>query len=112
LWLPGFVESPIHVLMGAASTSGLNITITDSLADIQRKLKNYAKAYPNRPVIFGSAYNGLLFSESETKREWLDAVSSDRSTATTIGRRSRWIRAGRSSSKSERNPRARELNDL
>ena len=78
LLLPGFVESHIHVLMGAATSSGLNLSMTDSLADIQRKLKDYAKANPERPVIFGSAYNGLLFGASGPKREWLDAVVSDR----------------------------------
>jgi predicted amidohydrolase YtcJ len=78
LLLPGFVESHIHVLMGAATTSGVSLTMIDSLADIQRKLKAYADANPTKPAIFGSAYNGLLFGETGPKREWLDAVVSDR----------------------------------
>lgn len=78
LLLPGFVESHIHVLMGAATTSGVSLTMTDTLADIQRKLKTYADANPTKPAIFGSAYNGLLFGEQGPKREWLDAVVPDR----------------------------------
>ncbi|MFM1811845.1 MAG: hypothetical protein RLZZ336_783, partial [Cyanobacteriota bacterium] len=78
LLLPGFVESHIHVLMGAATTSGVTLSMTDSLADIQRKLKAYADANPSKPAIFGSAYNGLLFGETGPKREWLDAVVPDR----------------------------------
>ena len=78
LMLPGFVESHIHVLMGAATTSGVTLSMTDSLADIQRKLKAYADANPGKPAIFGSAYNGLLFGEAGPKREWLDAVVPDR----------------------------------
>ena len=78
LLLPGFVESHIHVLMGAATTSGVSLSMTDSLADIQRKLKTYADANPTKPAIFGSAYNGLLFGETGPKREWLDAVVPDR----------------------------------
>lgn len=78
LLLPGFVESHIHVLMGAATTSGVTLSMTDSLADMQRKLKAYAAANPSKPAIFGSAYNGLLFGESGPKREWLDAVVPDR----------------------------------
>ena len=78
LLLPGFVESHIHVLMGAATTSGVSLTMTDNLADIQRKLKAYAEANPGKPAIFGSAYNGLLFGEQGPKREWLDAVVPDR----------------------------------
>ena len=78
LLLPGFVESHIHVLMGAATTSGVTLSMTDTLADIQRKLKAYAAANPTKPDIFGSAYNGLLFGESGPKREWLDAVVPDR----------------------------------
>lgn len=78
LLLPGFVESHIHVLMGAATTSGLALTMADSLADIQRKLKDFAEANPDKPAIFGSAYNGLIFGEDGPKREWLDVVVSDR----------------------------------
>ena len=78
LLLPGFVESHIHVLMGAATTSGVTLSMTDTLADIQRKLKAYAAANPSKPAIFGSAYNGLLFGEAGPKREWLDAVVPDR----------------------------------
>lgn len=78
LLLPGFVESHIHVLMGAATTSGLTLSMTDTLADIQRKLKAYADANRSKPAIFGSAYNGLLFGEAGPKREWLDAVVPDR----------------------------------
>lgn len=78
LLLPGFVESHIHVLMGAATSSGVTFAMTDTLADIQRKLKAYAEANPAKPAIFGSGYNGLLFGESGPKREWLDAVVPDR----------------------------------
>jgi predicted amidohydrolase YtcJ len=78
LLLPGFVESHVHVLMGAATTSGVTLTMTDSLEDIQRKLRSYAEANPGKPAIFGSAYNGLLFGESGPKREWLDAAVADR----------------------------------
>jgi len=78
LLLPGFVESHIHVLMGAATSSGVTLTMTDTLEDIQRKLKAYAAANPGKPAIFGSAYNGLLFGEAGPKREWLDAVVPDR----------------------------------
>lgn len=78
LLLPDFIESHIHLLMGAATTSGLALSMTDSLADIQRKLRDYARGHPDRPVIFVSACNGLLFGESGPRREWLDAVVSDR----------------------------------
>ena len=78
LLLPGFVESHIHVLMGAATTSGVTLSMTDTLADIQRKLKVYADANPNKRAIFGSAYNGLLFGDDGPRREWLDAVVADR----------------------------------
>jgi len=78
LLLPGFVESHIHVLMGAATTSGVTLSMTDTLEDIQRKLKAYAAANPDKRAIFGSAYNGLQFGEAGPKREWLDAVVPDR----------------------------------
>jgi len=78
LLLPGFVESHIHVLMGAATSSGLTLTMTDTLEDIQNKLKAYARAHPERMVIFGSAYNGLLFGERGPNRDWLDAVVNNR----------------------------------
>ena len=78
LLLPGFVESHIHLLMGAATTSGVTLTMTDSLEDIQRKVKEYAEANPTKPAIFGSAYSGLIFGDDGPKKEWLDAVVPDR----------------------------------
>ena len=48
LVLPGFVESHIHLMLGAATSSGLTLTMTDSIDDVQRKLKEYADAKPGR----------------------------------------------------------------
>jgi hypothetical protein len=52
--------------------------MTDSLEDIQRKVKEYAEANPTKPAIFGSAYSGLIFGDDGPKKEWLDAVVPDR----------------------------------
>lgn len=78
LVLPGFVESHLHLLLGAASTSGVILGMEDSLDDIGAKVAAYATAHPERTAIFGASYNGLLFGELGPDRKLLDAVVPDR----------------------------------
>lgn len=78
LVLPGFVESHIHILLGAATTSGLTLTMADSLETVLRKLKGYADAHPGRKTIFGASYSAFLFDGTEPDKAILDQVVSDR----------------------------------
>ena len=78
LVLPGLVESHVHVLFGAALSSGLSLAMSDTVEDVQCKLATFAAQHPERSTIFGSGYNALLFDERGPSRELLDAIEVDR----------------------------------
>ena len=78
LVLPGFVESHIHIGMGAGTTSGVILESTDSLEDVINKVKAYAKANPDKKTIFGASYSAFLFDDKGPQKEILDEIAPDR----------------------------------
>ena len=78
LMLPGFVESHIHIGMGAGTTSGVVLESTDSLETVLQKVKDYAKANPDKKTIFGASYSAFIFDEKGPKKELLDEIVPDR----------------------------------
>ena len=78
LMLPGFVESHIHIGMGAGTTSGVILESTDSLEEVIKKVKEYAEANPDKKTIFGASYNAFLFDDKGPKKEILDEIVPDR----------------------------------
>lgn len=78
LVLPGFVESHIHLALGGATTSGIILTMDDTIDEIIEKVKDYAEANPEKECIFGASYNAFLFDSQGPNKDLLDAVVSDR----------------------------------
>ena len=78
LMLPGFVESHIHLGMGAGTTSGVILESTDSLDQVINKVKEYAAENPDKNTIFGASYNAFLFDEKGPGKEILDEIVPDR----------------------------------
>lgn len=78
LLLPGFVESHIHIGMGAGTTSGVVLESTDSLETVLKKVKEYAEANPDKKTIFGASYSAFIFDEKGPKKELLDEIVPDR----------------------------------
>ena len=78
LLLPGFVESHIHVAAGAATTSGLILSTTDSVEDVLRKVKTYAAANADVKTIFGASYLSTIFDDQGPNKEALDKIVTDR----------------------------------
>ena len=78
LMLPGFVESHIHIGMGAGTTSGVILESTDSFENAINKIKTYAKDNPDKKTIFGASYNAFLFDEKGPRKEALDEIVPDR----------------------------------
>jgi hypothetical protein len=76
--LPGFVESHIHILLGAATSSGLTLTMTDSVDEVLGKLKHYADANPEKKALFGASYSAFLFDAKDPDKAALDKVVPDR----------------------------------
>jgi predicted amidohydrolase YtcJ len=79
LMLPGFVESHIHIGMGAGTTSGVILESTDSLEEVLTKVKKYAEENPDKKTIFGATYSAFIFDEKGPRKELLDEIVPDRS---------------------------------
>lgn len=60
--MPGLIESHVHVMLGAAVTSGLTLDMSDSIDDVLEKVRTYADEHPGRTV-FAASYNALLFDD-------------------------------------------------
>lgn len=78
LLLPGFVESHVHLGMGAGTTSGVVLESTDSLDEVLAKVKKYAEENPDKKTIFGASYSAFIFDEKGPKKELLDKIIPDR----------------------------------
>ena len=78
LMLPGFVESHIHIGMGAGTTSGVILESADSLEEVLQKIKDYVEANPKKKTIFGASYSAFIFDENGPKKELLDDIVPDR----------------------------------
>lgn len=74
LVLPGFVESHVHILLGSLTSSGLQLDLTDTVEDVQRKVRQFAAAHPERPAVFGCGYHADMFDEAGPHRSLLDAA--------------------------------------
>lgn len=78
LVLPGFIESHIHLALGGATTSGIILTMDDSIEEVVQKVKDYAEEHPDKECIFGASYNAFLFDSQGPNKALLDEVVSDR----------------------------------
>lgn len=76
--LPGFIESHIHMVIGAATTSGVQIGTEDDIDTILGKLRSYANQNSHKKVIFGASYLSSRFDEKGPSKELLDAIVPDR----------------------------------
>lgn len=77
LVLPGFVESHVHILLGAVTSSGLQFEMTDTVSDVQRKVRDFIHEHPERPAVFGFGYDADMFDDNGPHRTLLDKASPD-----------------------------------
>ena len=82
--LPGFVESHTHPAMAGLLGSKLQVIGAQTVADVQRALKQYADSHPDEAVIFGFGFPSALNTAVNSAgvagphRADLDAVVADR----------------------------------
>lgn len=76
--LPGLIESHIHIVAGGATTSGVILTMSDSVDDVLQKVREYADAHPEKETIFGASYNAFLFDAMGPNKALLDEIVPDR----------------------------------
>jgi predicted amidohydrolase YtcJ len=79
LVLPGFTDSHIHFLDGSLSLRRVQLDDAADLADIQRRVKNYADSHPEQPWILGRGWQYTAVGPTNfPDRKYLDEVVADR----------------------------------
>jgi predicted amidohydrolase YtcJ len=79
LILPGFVDCHIHFMDGSMGLTQVDLNGTKSVAEIQKRVKEYADSHPNEPWITGMGWTYPTFGPSALPdRKFLDAVVPDR----------------------------------
>ncbi|RST84384.1 amidohydrolase [Aquibium carbonis] len=80
--LPGFIESHVHLFMGAAELVHLQLFGVHGFDALSHKLKAYAEQRPNDKVLFGQACDYTVLGGGETlTRHHLDRIIADRPVA-------------------------------
>ena len=79
LVLPGFTDSHIHFLEGSRLLTQLDLNGTASIAEVQKRVKEYAAAHPKANWILGRGWSYDIFGEAALPdKKYLDEVVSDR----------------------------------
>jgi predicted amidohydrolase YtcJ len=79
LVLPGFTDSHIHLLEGGETLTQLRLDDTASIADVQRRLKEFAAAHPEKKWILGRGWYYPIFGAAALPdKKYLDEVLPDR----------------------------------
>jgi predicted amidohydrolase YtcJ len=79
--LPGFNDSHVHFLSGAASLQELDLSGARTLDEIQERIRGFAAANPGAPWIRGRGWNYGPFPGGLPTSAQLDAVVADRPVA-------------------------------
>ena len=78
LVLPGFTDCHSHFLDGSLSLLRVNLDDAGTVADIQRRVKEYAAAHADLPWVLGRGWKYTVFGSSLPDKKYLDEVIPDR----------------------------------
>lgn len=79
LVLPGFTDCHIHFMDGSLGLTRVDLNGAGSIAEIQKRVKEYADAHPNEPWIQGMGWTYPTFKPSGLPdKKYLDEVVPDR----------------------------------
>lgn len=76
--MPGFIESHLHLMMGGASLSMLNMGALFGFDPVRDALLDFAARQPGEGILFGYAVNYVIFGEERPDRHILDRILRDR----------------------------------
>jgi hypothetical protein len=77
--LPGLVDCHIHFMKGSLGLTHVDLNGAGTVAEIQKRVKEYAASHPAEPWITGMGWNYPAFKPSGMPdKKFLDAVVSDR----------------------------------
>jgi len=79
LVLPGFTDCHIHFIDGSLSLDRVNLEDAKDPADIQQRLREYAKSHPGTGWVLGRGWDyGMFGEEALPHKKYLDEVFPDR----------------------------------
>ena len=79
LLLPGFADCHIHFMEGSLGLTQVNLNGTNTVAEIQERVKTYASAHPKETWILGMGWNYPVFGPSALpNKKTLDDIVPDR----------------------------------
>ncbi|MBV8515639.1 MAG: amidohydrolase family protein [Acidobacteria bacterium] len=79
LVLPGFVDCHIHFMDGSLSLGRVNLDGAKDVADIQRRLREYAAKHPGKDWILGRGWDYAMFGAvALPDKKYLDEVFPNR----------------------------------
>jgi len=79
LVLPGFTDSHIHFLEGSRVMTQVDLNGTTSIAEVQKRVKEYAAAHPQAGWILGRGWSYEIFGDAALPdKKYLDEVVPDR----------------------------------
>jgi predicted amidohydrolase YtcJ len=79
LVLPGFTDCHIHFMDGSLSLDRVNLEDAKDPADIQQRLREYAKSHPGTGWVLGRGWDyGMFGEEALPHKKYLDEVFPDR----------------------------------
>ena len=80
--LPGFIESHLHLFLGAAELSHLQLFGARGFDALKEKLSAFAAAHPDMPMLMGQGCDYTILSKDEPlTRHHLDRIVADRPVA-------------------------------
>ena len=79
LVLPGFTDAHIHLLEGSRTLTQVDLNGTASIAEVQKRVKEFAAAHPQATWILGRGWSYDIFGEAALPdKKFLDEVVPDR----------------------------------
>jgi predicted amidohydrolase YtcJ len=79
--LPGFNDIHTHLISGGLALDNVRLQGVRSVAEIQERIRSFAKAHPDKPWIQGNGWSYEPFPGNLPTRALLDAAISDRPAA-------------------------------
>ncbi|HEX9204242.1 MAG TPA: amidohydrolase family protein, partial [Vicinamibacteria bacterium] len=75
---PGFIDAHLHFMGGSLSLEALRLDGATSLAEIEKRIRDYARAHPDTAWITGEGWTYGAFPGGMPTRAQLEAIAPDR----------------------------------
>lgn len=78
LMLPGFIDTHVHPILGGGYAKALSLDTYAQVDDWIAAIAEYARANPEKEVLFGYGFLATTFGPEGPRRELIDSIESER----------------------------------